>query len=330
MKKITALAAAGILLISGCSAKSGPVAAVVDGQKITQSEVKFYQDNLKQMLDTADGVTQGALQYAIDDRIILALGDKMDIDLSDEEEEQVKSTLISFRRSRGGTSKFEEYIKANGLSEDFVEDVCEAMALREKLKEENAASISDDDKKQYYKDNYYRAKHILIGTSDPQTGEEYDDAKKAEAKAKADDILKRAQAGEDFDTLMNDNTEDPGSKTNPDGYTFTNGDMVPEFENAVKNAEIGQITMCESSFGYHVILRLALDETQEIFDGGYSDAESTIEEKLADESFADKLKQMAEENKITIKENDKNKDKIVEELTSATPYPTPEATKGAM
>lgn len=328
MKKITALTAAGILLITGC-AGSGPIAAEVNGHKITKAEVKFYQDNYSSMLDSSEGRTEGALQYAIDDQIILALSDKTDMKLDEEDEERVKSTVISFRRSRGGTSKFAQYVKDTGISEDFVKDAMKAMVLREKLKEETAASVSDEDKKQYYMDHYYRAKHILISTSNAETGEEYDEEQLAAAKEKAEDILKRAQEGEDFDTLMNEYTEDPGSETNPDGYIFTDGEMVPEFEDAVKGLEIGQITMCESDYGYHIIIRLALDETPEIFDEGYENVESAIEESLSDESFSDALKGLAEENNIKVKENNKNVEKIVEDLTSATPYPTPTSTSQA-
>lgn len=325
LKKVIALTAAGMLLISGCSLQSsGPVAAVVGGEKINQSEVKFYQDTFGSMLDTSEGVTQGAIEYAIDDRIVLELSDKLDLELSEDEEDSVKSTVIRFRQSRGGLNAYKQYVKANGLSEDFVEDVFKAMALREKLKNEDQFDVTDEEMQQYFKDNYFRAKHILITTKDPQTGEEYDDAKKQEAKTKAEDILKRAQAGENFDTLMNENTEDPGSQSQPNGYVFTYGEMVPEFEDAVKNSEIGEITMCESSYGYHIIQRLALDETQEIFDEGYNSAKNTIERKLQDEKFSSKIREMAQSNNIKFEEKDKNKEKVIEELTSATPYPTPE------
>ena len=47
-------------------------------------------------------------------------------------------------------------------------------------------------------------------------------------------------------------------KADSRGYIFTDGDMVAEFENAVKALDLGACSNVpvRSSFGYHVILRL--------------------------------------------------------------------------
>ena len=58
---------------------------------------------------------------------------------------------------------------------------------------------------------------------------------------------------------MNANSEDTGLAANPDGYAFTTGEMVQEFEDATRALEPGQISgLVESSYGYHIILRLPL------------------------------------------------------------------------
>ena len=328
VKKIIALTAAGVLLVSGCAAQ-GPIAAKVGNEQVTKAQVQFYKDNYTGMLDSNLDPTEGAIQYAIDDKILLELSDKVDeYKLTDEDAEQVKTILYSFRKSRGGTAKYEKYLKDMGLTDEFVNDAMTAFALKNKLSESlNEEVANDETKKQYFKDNYLRAKHILLSTKDMETGEAYDDAKKAEVKAKAEELLARAQSGEDFDALVAEYSEDPGSKSNPDGYTFGEGQMVPEFENAVKEAEIGEITLCESDYGYHIIKRLALDETQEIFDAGYKQAEGAIESELTHSLFSEKLREKAAENGIEIQENESGKNKITKKLATATPYPTPESTQ---
>lgn len=318
MKKNIVLIALGMSLLAGCSSKTGPVAVEVNGEKITQSQVKFYIDNLKAEL-SGDDIVQAAIDRAAEDLIALEIGDRKDIEFDDVEEEQIKNTVISFRRSRGGMKSYEKYLKDTGLKEDFIEDVVTAMVVKDKLKEESGSEITDDEKKQYFKDNYYRAKHVLLST------EGADDAKKAEIKTQAESILQRAQSGENFDALVAEFSEDPGSATNPDGYFFTAGEMVAPFENAVKEAQIGGFALCESDFGYHIILRLALDETQEMFDKEYGNVAETLGDKLVDDKFSQQLNEMAEAEGIKVKKNEDKISAVKEDLALATPYPIPES-----
>lgn len=102
-------------------------------------------------------------------------------------------------------------------------------------------------------DSVYRAKasHILVASSETDT-----DEAKAEAKKKAQDILKRAQAGEDFAKLATDNSDDPGSASRGGdlGY-FAEGRMVSEFNDAVfSRSEAGLVgRLIETQYGYHII-----------------------------------------------------------------------------
>lgn len=107
------------------------------------------------------------------------------------------------------------------------------------------------------------AKHILLLTKDMVTGQPYDDAKIAEQKAKAEDILAQLKGGADFDTLMKENSEDTGLESYPEGYTFTAGEMVPEFENAARMLDIGKFSdIVESDYGFHIILRTDPDSEE--------------------------------------------------------------------
>ena len=103
------------------------------------------------------------------------------------------------------------------------------------------------------------AKHILIPFE-----ENADDNSKAETKKKAEDILAKINAGEDFDKLREENSQDPGQ---PDaGYTFANdGTMVQEFTDAAFALKPGEVSkVVETQYGYHIIKRVervaAVDE----------------------------------------------------------------------
>jgi len=81
-----------------------------------------------------------------------------------------------------------------------------------------------------------------------------------EARARANDILNRALAGEDFDELMFAYTEDPGIESWPGGYSFVGWQMVPEFTEGTLALEIGEVGgPVQSTHGFHIIMRIEPD-----------------------------------------------------------------------
>jgi parvulin-like peptidyl-prolyl isomerase len=74
-------------------------------------------------------------------------------------------------------------------------------------------------------------------------------------RGKAEEVLKRARAGEDFAKLAKEFSTDPVSKEKGgDLGWFGHGQMVPEFEQAAFALKPGEISeVVESKFGYHII-----------------------------------------------------------------------------
>ena len=69
-----------------------------------------------------------------------------------------------------------------------------------------------------------------------------------------------------FGRLADEYSEDPGRQTNPDGYIFTPGTMVQEFESATEALKYGEISgIVESDYGYHIILRKDLAQGLELY-----------------------------------------------------------------
>ncbi len=72
-------------------------------------------------------------------------------------------------------------------------------------------------------------------------------------KGMAEEILNRAQAGEEFSELARLFSEDPTGETGGDLGFFERGDLLPEFEKEVFLLNPGQMKVVKTSLGYHVV-----------------------------------------------------------------------------
>ena len=85
-----------------------------------------------------------------------------------------------------------------------------------------------------------RASHILVD-------------KHSQAQA----LISRIAEGEDFAKIARDYSTCPSKKKGGDLGFFGKGQMVPEFEKAAFNLNVGAMTMdpVKTKFGYHIIKR---------------------------------------------------------------------------
>jgi parvulin-like peptidyl-prolyl isomerase len=124
------------------------------------------------------------------------------------------------------------------------------------------AKVDEADVRKYFEAHktefeQVRARHILIRVqgSPAAVRPGQKDLTEAEALAKAQDLRKRIQAGEDFAQLARQESDDAGSGANGgDLGSFRHGQMVPSFEQAAFALQPGELSEpVKSPFGYHVI-----------------------------------------------------------------------------
>lgn len=190
--------------------------------------------------------------------------------MTEEDKADYEEQVAQAQEQMGGAEAYELFLKENCLTEEDMEElssvgVLYGHMLEGMFREGGEYAPTEEELDQYIQDeDLMYAKHILFMTMDPTTGAALTEEEAAEKKAAAEADLAALQAitdpvelAETFDALMNEHSEDSGLADNPDGYLFTSGDMVEEFENATKELEPGQISgIVETTYGYHIILRL--------------------------------------------------------------------------
>jgi peptidyl-prolyl cis-trans isomerase D len=140
-----------------------------------------------------------------------------------------------------------------------------------------------------------RSRHILIKF--PGGASKTD----AEAKAKAEALLKQIQGGADFAELAKKDSEDPGSGAQGGELGFArHGAMVPEFDAAIFGQKIGDVKIVHSQFGYHIV---QVEERQAAHNQALSEVQPTIQvtllrqkEAQAESAYAGSLASEAAKN----------------------------------
>mgnify|MGYP003104093764 FL=1 len=221
-----------------------------------------------------DYVKNDVLTTVKQELVIENLAEKYGVELTDEQLSAMESDEQGFIEQYGGEEGFDAELAKLGLRRETYERITRTNYLYQDLyklylTEGSALYASNEDLAAYAAaQGYITADHILLTTVDTATGEALSDEQKAEKKALAEELAEKLKnyTGDDlasyFAELADEYSEDPGRASNPTGYTFTTGSMVQEFEDAAYALDEGAVSdIVESSFGYHILLRLPLDKT---------------------------------------------------------------------
>jgi len=156
-----------------------------------------------------------------------------------------------------------------------------------------ATKVTDQDLQTYYdqhRDEFrvaeqVKVSHILIKTPLPASGAKEDEKAVAEARAKAEDVLKQVKAGGDFAKLAEKYSDDPGSaKSGGELGWIGRGRTVPEFEKAAFSLGKGQTSdLVKSSYGFHII---HVEDKQVAHLKTLAEVKGEIEEKVKQQKTA--------------------------------------------
>ena len=172
----------------------------------------------------------------------------------------VKQQVDQVRKQFPSEEAFVKEMIAEGGSVDLLQkDLARRLQITKLIEQEiGKVTIQEKDISDFYQQNVehfkegdsVRASHVLITVSRDATP-----AQKQQARAKADEVLKKARAGADFENLARTESQDPGSaKNGGDLGFFARGVMDPTFEAAAFTLKPGAISgVVETPFGFHII-----------------------------------------------------------------------------
>jgi foldase protein PrsA len=224
---------AGLLMGTFLAACSGGAVATVNGEPISRSTFDTRLEGSPMGRTVLQQLVQETLieQYAKNNNITVTPAE------IDARETQIKANFPA--------GSWDEMLKARGLTETDVR-----AALREQIILDKALSkdvnVTPAQIQDYFNKNHaafdkpeqVSARHILVPNL-----------------ALANQIEADLKAGQNFATLAEKYSTDPGSKTKGgDLGEFRRGQMVPAFDKYAFSAPIGQISPpIKSPFGYHII-----------------------------------------------------------------------------
>ncbi len=165
-----------------------------------------------------------------------------------------------------GLNRLAEQLKASGMTVDEYREVIRARLLREKMQEIIGSERVEPTEEAVH------VRHILIRVDETATvtetqgitGTTTTGRSDAEALALAQELRQRILDGEDFATLAEQYSDDPGSAAEGGDLGWSpRGRFVPEFEDAAFSLPVGEVSEpVKTQFGYHLIQVLERDENR--------------------------------------------------------------------
>lgn len=269
------IALGSVILITGCGKaklKNGEeVVASVNGKNITA-------DDLYKALKEKYAKT--IIVDEIDKKIFNELY-KDDAEIEKQTNSYVEYIKSMYTDNWEKTLKNAGYDSEEAFKEETRLNFQRERAVDDYLKE----NIKEDEIKKYYDEETVgdiKASHILIKVKSDEDTEGLSDE---DAKAKAEELIKKLDEGADFAELAKENSDDTGSAVEGGNLGFFNkGAMVAEFEKAAYALKVNEYTKepVKTTYGYHIILK-----TDEADKQSYEDSKETIIAKILEKKKED-------------------------------------------
>lgn len=257
MKMKTILTVLALVCVGNAAASDirsvDAIAATAGNSVITVRDVDAAVADLRRSVPSAAGVSDAELRpYAVDQLVNRALlveaGKRRGLTAGEAEIRAAMQGVAGVSRRKIADDIIMEKVRQQVVMQNSRVSEAEIDAGLANAKRQGITVPLSEPVKQY------RAQHILVR------------AEKADASASAEaavrKIWQQARKGEDFAALAREYSQDSNAADGGDLGWFGDGMMVPEFEAAVHQLNVGQISApVKTQFGWHLI---KLNEVREI------------------------------------------------------------------
>ncbi len=256
-----------VLVAAGCGgggARSVPsdAVAVVGSDTITKAQFNLLMDGTKSAYAARKtafpkpGTTQfkalqdQTMRYLVQQDQLEQKGKSLGIVVTDKDVD-ARIKQIKTQYFGGSETKYQQQLKAQGLTEPLLRINLHGQILSEKLytKVTGGVKVSDADIQKYYNDHqstYAQAasrdvRHILVNS-----------------KTLADQLEAQLKSGGDFAKLAKRYSKDPGSAKQGGKLTISKGQTVAPFDKVAFSLKLNEISApVHTTYGWHIIQALS-------------------------------------------------------------------------
>lgn len=228
-------------------------AAKINGTKVLYTDYlddlntlkRFYKNKPEGFPDaTPEQISDQVISRLVANKLINENATKYNVVVTSEEINKFKEDLL---KQFPDTKKAEEELadKYGWTMDIYLQKVVEPILKEQKL--QAAFASSTDETGKAFEEQEIHARHILFMVNKGDND--------ATIKAKAQKVLDRIKAGEDFAKLAKEFGSDSTKDNGGDLGWFGKGQMVPEFEQAIFSIEPGKVgdQLVKTQFGYHIV-----------------------------------------------------------------------------
>jgi peptidyl-prolyl cis-trans isomerase SurA len=272
------------------------IVAIVNSEIVTQSDLRTFSKKLSQngMIDdllllgessaSLQANPKGQLNYLINERLLESEIKRLNLSVTVERVEQEIRDIA--KRNHVGRTELLEAIKAQGITVSEYQDFIKTRVERQSLIETEVSSkirVADEDVLAQYARTHpesntgsfeYTLAHILLN---PKKGGP------ERAQERAEMAAKKISAGESFETVAEQFSEDPNFTSGGLLGTFRAGEFSKDLEVAVQGLGIGEVTgIVRSRAGLHIVKVLS---KKVILDPAFEKVREKIRSEIFDRAF---------------------------------------------